>query len=324
MDGLDNTYISLSDSDDEEEVDKSIDLDEVDKKIDRARERRTLLQSVKAAHAAMRNFEERTARENEIATMKKALDKRIAKEDKRRRETLPPGTSGASRTASAMARYHDVKAHSDSIFGTASRSIARILHEEMKKEGHPGLVSSEAVPEKTIAVDPELRYESELEFAVMPEKLVVGQWKEIKKWPDLSSAKGFKEGLTVLNDKIDRLMRVQSLHTIAHLSVLKATRMTSLLCVRDGPAKDDVYWQLQASLRAVVLASDADLQAIPFQDPEALHKFFRCKKRIEKLAFFLLTYVEFKKGFPQTLTRTLFSPHMQRISYWQGTDQSKG
>ncbi len=317
MADLDNAYISLSDSEDGEAVDKSLDFEEVDKKIDRARERRALLQSVKAAHAAMRDFEERTARENEIATMRKALNKRIAKEDKKRRETLPPA-------ASKLARYHDVKAHADAIFGTASRSIARVLQDLMKQEGHPGLVDDDAIPEEKPEVDPELRYECELESAVLPEQLIGGQWREIKKWPDLSSAEGFKEGLTVLNDKMDRLMRVQSLHTIAHLSVMKATRMTSLLCIRDGPAKDEIYWQLQASLRAVVLASDPDLGAIPFENPETLHQFFRSKKRIEKLAFFLLTYVEFKKGFPQTLTRTMFAPDMQRISYWQGPDHGKG
>ncbi len=327
MSSADDYAYSVSDS--EEEECRSIAFEDIDRKVERAKERKRLADSVKAARDAARKYEQEAAREEEIERMKAALERRIEREEKRRRKAVQPPGSNDKREQPLLVKgvkHKDVKAHSDAIFGTASRSIARFVKETMEGEGFTTMEDEADAAEVSdpVEIPEELRYEAELEMAVYPEKLVIGAWKEIKKFPDLSSAHGFKEGLSVINDKLDHVIRTQQLHSIAHLTALKAQRMTSLLCIKDGPARDEIYWQLQASLKSVVLANDPELQELPFADPESMARFFESQKRVEKLAFFLMTYIDFKKGYAKALTKSLFSPNMQRVVYWEGPTTGRG
>ncbi len=92
------------------------------------------------------------------------------------------------------------------------------------------------------------------------------------------------QNLDVLNAKIDRIMNVQHLHSVSLLSAIKSANETRLMCVADAEKKDEVYMQLQLSLRAIALSADQDLKELPFRLLPQMARFFARPERIEKLA----------------------------------------
>ncbi len=229
----------------------------------------------------------------------------------------------------------------DKIFEAAANDIAKIVSEIMATHGY-GKDEASASNEKTAigCVPLSLPHEAELEVLVRPETLRTTEWQEtLAPFPNVTQRllglepndehkfllKGVIEGLQVVNSKLDRVLNIQHLQSVAHLNVVKTCNLLRVLCLSDGPDKDRVYKSLNQSLRVVVLSSDSDLKKLPFNTLTELETFFSNTDRIQKLAYYLLSYVEFGKAFADNVIRTVFSASLVRSSYWSlGVECKKG
>ncbi len=171
-------------------------------------------------------------------------------------------------------------------------------------------------------VPPELGQEQELELLVRPELLRGGDW--VAPLPQYTTATCCADkacvnaNLNALNVKMDRIMSILHLHSVAFIGNIKAANETRLLCLAERGQKDEVYRRLQSSLRAVVLGADPDLKAVPFTSLPNMATFFGRRARVEKLAFILLSYFDVGESYAKSIISFTLSGDLQREVTWSG------
>ncbi len=333
----DYDFMNLTDSDSDSEVRSIVlgdltDTDEAEDRIQRAEEKKRKLKKLKDAQAELKKFVEE---ENKAAQVQR-LEKVLKKKKKQANMSEPRFGSGLMSAAQRKEALDNV----DEIFDKASREIAKIVAATMVEHGFEK--PSKGVPPKTAPgrVPLDLKSEAELEVLVKPECLRGGEWQTaIGSFPStlgelighkpeeqlLILVKKLYNGMEVLNAKLNRVMDIQHLHTVASINVVKTSNLLRVLCLADGMEKDAIYQKLQNSLRTVALASDGDLKELPLPNLAALEAFFSDEDRIQKLGYFLLCYTEYSKTFAADLTNTLLSGDLQHECFWSiGIQAKKG
>ncbi len=124
-------------------------------------------------------------------------------------------------------------------------------------------------------------------------------------------------------DSITLITRIQHLHSVALLHSINVAKATRDLVARGPGLGEEVERLLKEATKATLLASDADLQALPFDDVPSAMEYCKSRPRIEKLLNFLLTYVAYDQHYVMTLIYTVFTPKLQSTLYWSGKVRSK-
>ncbi len=231
-------------------------------------------------------------------------------------------------------KYKDIAPDSDRAFGISSKAIAKSVSDSMERDGLKvreddfakfGFVG---VPRPPV-IPTTMPHEKLLESVVLPEKLCSGAWKdELMKWdaptnvdenvPPTVLMKTIFDGMKAMHSRMDLVRDILHLHSVAHIHVIKAGRLTRLFCVADGQEKEAVTGKLVSSLRAVILSSDDELKHLPFREWDTLKHFFENANRVEKLALFLLHYVDHNKQFARNVSNVLLHPDLQNALFWPG------
>ncbi len=131
-------------------------------------------------------------------------------------------------------------------------------------------------------------------------------------------------GLAAVNRKVEQLLRIQQIHTLAHLANIRATGLLGVHCLKDGESKDKVNSNLIVSMKSVILGSDPELKDLPFRTPTQIDSFFKDINRIIKLAHFLLAFVEYDRFYPSRLLDTVFHINLQRTVFWRSGTGNNG
>ncbi len=132
-----------------------------------------------------------------------------------------------------------------------------------------------------------------------------------------------EQNYKILNS-LTLMTRIQHLHSLALLHSINVGKTTRDLIAGQAGMGEDVERLLKEATKATLLASDADLQALPFNDVSSMMEFCKSRPRIEKLLTFLLTYVAYDQHFIMKLLYTVFTPQLQHSLYWSGKVNSKG
>ncbi len=258
-----------------------------------------------------------------------------------RRIPVKPPTKGEKPKPAPIVKGYkneDVRKHADEVFKVASRNIARFVAEMQDRTGYQRINRDKTATGIDAVhvgkVPAEMPHEQELEMMVRPDVLRTGEWEP----PRLELYKGHVEiqdghvrdivtamakNQDIINAKLDRMMSILHLHSVAHVASIKAGNELRLFCLADAKEKDEVYMQLQLSLRSIALAADRDLMDLPFRTLSQLVKFFSNQERTEKLAFFILTYIDFKRGFATAVINVLLDRQLQQICQWNSGEMEE-
>ncbi len=224
-----------------------------------------------------------------------------------------------------------IKRNSEEVFKIMAKNIARAVWHVMD---HHATERSNSDDEEAKAsedgnrgkVSSDQPHEQDLENLLKPEVLRTGAWSppleaytgyvDIQDGNVLDSVIMLNKKMDALNSKMERILAILSLHSVAHISSIKAANEVRMLCLADGRNRDEAYQKLQTSLRAITLASDSDLKVMPFRSLAAIDKFFGKPERIEKAGYFLLTYYDFGKGFARAIVNALLDTDLQYDVFW--------
>ncbi len=216
----------------------------------------------------------------------------------------------------------NVRKEAEEVFKVASRNILRLVMEAQDRAEFDRRVNGEKEEsDDGWKVPASLPHEQELERMVRPATLCTDQWKGDLYKGQVPILDGDEVGamaakMDIMDAKLDRMLSVLHLHSVAHIASIKAGNELRLLCVSEGRQKDEVYMELQLSLRSIALAADKDLQKLPFRTMAKLLDFFRSPARVEKLAFFFLTYMDFKPGFTSEVVKMLMDGDLLERTHW--------
>ena len=239
----------------------------------------------------------------------------------------PPPTVKGRKTS-------NFRKEAEEVFTICSRNIARAVGIIQDRTGVKRISDDQKAREMELHNTGELKskvpndfpHEQELELLVKPETLRTGGWEAplqvytgsvpIQDGNVLDQVKALSEKMDALDSKLDLMLSILHLHSVAHVSAIKAANETRLLCLAEAKEKDAVHMQLQLSLRAITLASDGDLNGLPFKTLPEMDKFFEVPEKIQKLAFFILSYFPWAKGFPRALLNTVLDKKLQYMVFW--------
>ena len=132
------------------------------------------------------------------------------------------------------------------------------------------------------------------------------------------------DGIASINGKVEHLIKIQQVHTLAHLANIRSTSLLRLLCVQDGAKKDKTYRNLMISMKSVILGSDPDLKDLPFRSVVQIEVFFKDINNVVKLAHFLLAFVEWDRFYTARLLDTVIHMKLQRTVYWKSGTGKNG
>ncbi len=139
-----------------------------------------------------------------------------------------------------------------------------------------------------------------------------------------SIAKAVLEQNYKVMDKLALMSRIQHLHSLALLHCINVTKTTRDVMVAGTGVDEEVQKLLKDATKATLLASDADLQSIPFNDIQSMLHFVSSRPKIEKLCNYLITYLDYDKYYVQNMVFTLFTPELQGNVYWSGRAVTPG
>ncbi len=334
-----STDDSGSDTDFEERLtERACDREEAESAYEKA---------VEKAQANLEKFQKQAQKEAELDRIARALKKRekdVRKKGKAARraiggessdDTPNPPVSDKTKATDPLNR--------DQQFAVAANKVAKNVLEKMVADG----VTDGPVIDAINALDNEEpppvatgSHEEQLVLACLPEQLRSGGFSPVDlTFPefDMTAAVGepvseglvtafdamFK-GIAVINAKVEQLLRIQQIHTIAHLANIRATGFLRLHCIKDGGKKDKVQANMLIAMKSVILGSDPDLKDLPFRTLATVEVFFRDINHIVKLAHFLLAFVDFDHNYAAKLLDTVFNVQLQRTIFWRSGTANNG
>ncbi len=186
------------------------------------------------------------------------------------------------------------------------------------------------------ATNDELRHEKDLECAILPDRLrsisvcseethvnvddmnVAGDNAQAHAKVTKTIAKVVLEQNYKIIDRLTLVTRIQHLHSLALLHSINVTKATQDVITAGTGVDEEVQRLLKGATKATLLASDADLKSLPFNDVDSIMVFLNSRPRIEKLCNFLITYMEYDSHFPTSIVYALFTPKLQDTLYWSG------
>ncbi len=124
-------------------------------------------------------------------------------------------------------------------------------------------------------------------------------------------------------NSLSLVSRIQHLHSLALLQNINVAKATRDMVAGQMGVGENIERLLKEATKATLLASDSDLQALPFDDINTMMDFCKSRARVEKLLNFLLTYVAYDQHFVMTILYTSFTPGLQSTLYWSGKVNSK-
>ncbi len=295
--------------------------------------------AVADAQERLTKFKKQAQREADLDRMARALKKRQKMVDETGKAARKELTKAAEEP-SFKDRKGKEKYTVDELFASDCRKIAKRIIEMMVADGVYDGPSIDALDtDDPPPVNHAISREEELIEKCVPEQLRSDGFETVElSFPTLNApAEGSGDlgefanaihamyaGLRAINVKVDHLVKVQQVHTLAHLSNLRATALLRQLCLKDGLAKDKVYTNLQLSMKSVILGSDADLRGLPFRAISTIEVFFKDFNRLVKLGHFLLVFVDYGRRYTVNLLDTMFHIELQRSIFWKSGTGDNG
>ena len=243
-----------------------------------------------------------------------------ARQRQRKRVEAPDKASQASHS---QLKVRDSRKRSDEdIAEEAAKSIARYCM-DYRAATHTPPPGSYCASTSATTLDPRFVHEEQLMQTLWPQTLKTGTWKaidydivEADKTPTLRDVFD-RQGQVLL--AVQEMQRVQHLHSLALASTFEAVANVRLSVARDRNQEEKLAKELKAVQRVAVLNSDPDLRSLPFRSVPEIFWFFAKQDRVEKLARYLLVYVQYTKNFALALNSTLIHPDLQSLAYWPGS-----
>ncbi len=342
----DPVLISSDESDDASsmsDTDSDFDAKLSNRACDREEAETALERAVEKAKSSLANFRKQAAEEADLDRIALALKKRQKKIDKKG-EAARKAIKGEAVDEPTVCDKSD-KLTRDQLFVQASTKLAKRVLEVMVADGIVDGAVLDALDEN----DPPpphraVNHEEELLFACIPEQLRTEGFASVDtsfplfEPPNMGEAedqndqqrlfgeaiKKMFEAMGALNDKLEHLVKVQQIHTLAHLANIRATGLLRVLCLKDGARRDKVHTNLLISMKSIVLGSDPELKDLPFRTVSKTEAFFLDINHIIKLGHFLFVFVEYDRFYVSRLLDTIFSIHLQRDIYWKSGTANNG
>ncbi len=329
-------------SDEESATDNSSDFETKlsNRACDREEAEAAFKKAVAKAKSNLESFRKQAKKEEDLDRISRALKKReknVKKEGKEARKAIKrQGEGSASADESVPGKKMEKKPfNQDQLFAAAANKVAKVVLEAMVADG----VADGPVIDTLNALDEDppptahISHEEQLVAACVPEQLRSAGFAEVDlEFPSIDPnedgwthvTKAIRDGLAAINAKVEHVMRVQQIHTLAHLSNIRATGLLRAYCLNDGSRRDKVQSSLLISMKSVILGSDPELADLPFRALAKVEIFFMDINRIVKLAHFLLAFVEYDRHYVARLLDTVFHIQLQRSIYWKSGTGNNG
>ena len=304
-------------------------------------------EAVSRAQAEYAAFKKQAKRESDLDKIALAVKKRKKKVDRKgkaARKGIVKGKSAGDESVCDKPETATKELNPDQRFALSANKIAKVVLEVMVAEGvvdGPVLDTlNELDNEEAPPIHP-VTHEEQLLLTCVPEQLRDEGFAPVElSFPAYDLAKGEEsdpsqkklvnaigaiyKGIEAVNTKVDHLIKVQQVHTIAHRANIRATHYLRLVCLKDGAVKDKAYSNLIISMKSVILGSDPELKDLPFRSVSTTENFFTDINRIIKLAHFLLAFVEYDRSYTVKLLDTVFHIKLQRIIFWKSGTGNNG